>query len=73
MLAISKSLVKSLSQHLPGSVRSLLKSILFHYRNLGFSPYISDFERFNRRFQFYIGDRIGESWLCGNWDWGEIE
>lgn len=57
---------------LPRSARALLKSARFHYRNRGFSPYVSEHERDGEFFRFYVGDRIGELWYKGGWDQAEI-
>ncbi len=63
----------SLSRLLPQSARAFLKSRLFRYRNLNFRPYDAEFERYGRTFRFHVGDRIGESWFKGGWDWAEID
>ncbi len=67
-----RSVKKLLNDYLPQSARAHLKRGLFHVRNRGFQPYVAHFERYGRRFQFYVGDRIGEAWFQGGWDQGEI-
>ncbi len=58
---------------LPQRLRQFLKRIRFCFLNMGFVPYIHEVERFGLRFKYYVGDRIGESWCKGGWDWAEIQ
>jgi len=67
------SVSSSLSDNLTLRARAFLKRQLFYWRNRGFSPYVTELERFGRRFRFYVGDRIGENWFLGGWDWAEID
>lgn len=67
------SLLQKAAQLLPTSTRAYLKRSLFRYRNRGFTPYVSEFERFGKRFKFYLGDRVGEMWFEGGGDTPEID
>lgn len=62
----------ALKKFLPSALRQLLKTVLFRYHNRGFQPYVSEVHRFGESFKFYVGDRIGERWHLGGWDWNEI-
>jgi FkbM family methyltransferase len=62
-----------ISQLVPQPVRSLAKKLLFQYRNRSFTPYATSFEKDGKSYQFYLGDRIGESWFKNGWDFGEVD
>ena len=66
-------MVNSIRKIVPQPVRALLKRVVFRYRNRNFRPHVAHFERYGRSFRFYVGDRIGESWFRGGWDWAEID
>lgn len=67
------SFVQKATQLLPLSARAFLKRSLFRFRNRKFSPYVSEFERFGKRFKFFLGDRVGEMWFEGGGDTSEID
>jgi FkbM family methyltransferase len=67
-----KALLAPLKRLVPVPVRQLLKKALFQYRNRGFTPYVSTVDRFGEQLKFYVGDRVGESWHQGGWDWNEM-
>lgn len=62
-----------ISQLVPQSARALVKKLLFRFRNRGFTPYVTTFEYEGKAYQFYVGDRIGETWFKGGWDFGEVD
>lgn len=66
------SILQKAAQLIPPGIRAYLKRSLFRYRNRGFTPYVTEFERLGQRFKFYLGDRVGEMWFEGGGDTPEI-
>lgn len=64
--------VKRIKKLVPHPVRSYIKAGLFRLGNRGFVPYVDSIDGDGFAFKFYVGDRVGEQWFKGGWDWAEI-